>query len=171
MLVIASTAARPALISSRRTISALSPDWEAVITSVPARSSAPADAQTVDLEGGFLMPSFGDGHAHPLYGGLEAAGPAVRPCRSVDEILAADAWARIELSRQAEPTADTPAQRERARDRLAVAYRVLQEAAAGPAHDRLGAAKGEYTQALAALRQGRWAESIALSEQAIAAVR
>ena len=85
--------------------------------------------------------------------------------------LAADAWARIELSRQAEPTADTPAQRERARDRLAVAYRVLQEAAAGPAHDRLGAAKGEYTQALAALRQGRWAESIALSEQAIAAVR
>jgi predicted amidohydrolase YtcJ len=35
------------------------------------------------------MPSFGDGHAHPLYGGLEAAGPPVRPCRSVDEILAA----------------------------------------------------------------------------------
>ena len=54
-----------------------------------ARSSAPADAQTVDLEGGFLMPSFGAGHAHPLYGGLEAAGPIVRPCRSVDEILAA----------------------------------------------------------------------------------
>lgn len=54
-----------------------------------ARSSAPADADTVDLNGGFLMPSFGDGHAHPLYGGLEAAGPAVRPCRSVDEILAA----------------------------------------------------------------------------------
>ena len=54
-----------------------------------ARSSAPADATTVDLDGGFLMPSFGDGHAHPLYGGLEAAGPAIRPCRSVDEILAA----------------------------------------------------------------------------------
>ena len=43
----------------------------------------------VDLAGGFLMPSFGDGHAHPLYGGLEAAGPAVRPCGSVDEIVAA----------------------------------------------------------------------------------
>jgi predicted amidohydrolase YtcJ len=54
-----------------------------------ARDSAPTGAQTVDLGGGFLMPSFGDGHAHPLYGGLEAAGPAVRPCRSVDEILAA----------------------------------------------------------------------------------
>ncbi|HEY5148939.1 MAG TPA: amidohydrolase, partial [Mycobacterium sp.] len=47
------------------------------------------DCKTVDLDGGFLMPSFGDGHAHPLYGGLEAAGPAVRPCTSVEEILAA----------------------------------------------------------------------------------
>jgi hypothetical protein len=54
-----------------------------------ARRDAPADVDTVDLDGGFVMPSFGDGHAHPLYGGLEAAGPAVRPCRSVDEIVAA----------------------------------------------------------------------------------
>ena len=46
-------------------------------------------AQTIDLDGGFLMPSFGDGHAHPLYGGLEAAGPAVRACTSVDEIVTA----------------------------------------------------------------------------------
>jgi predicted amidohydrolase YtcJ len=43
----------------------------------------------VDLEGGFLMPSFGDGHAHPLLGGLEAVGPSVRPCTSVEEIVAA----------------------------------------------------------------------------------
>lgn len=43
----------------------------------------------VDLAGGFLMPSFGDGHAHPLYGGLEAVGPQVRPCTSVDEIVTA----------------------------------------------------------------------------------
>ena len=42
------------------------------------------DCKTVDLDGGFLMPSFGDGHAHPLYGGLEAAGPAVRPCTSIN---------------------------------------------------------------------------------------
>ena len=54
-----------------------------------ARELAPAGAEIVDLQGGFLMPSFGDGHAHPLYGGLEAAGPAVRPCRSIGEILAA----------------------------------------------------------------------------------
>lgn len=51
-----------------------------------ARAGA-GDAEVVDLAGGFLMPSFGDGHAHPLYGGLEAAGPLVRPCRSVDEIV------------------------------------------------------------------------------------
>ncbi|MEW5812460.1 MAG: amidohydrolase [Actinomycetota bacterium] len=48
-----------------------------------------AQAETIDLGGGFLMPSFGDGHAHPLYGGLEAVGPAVRPCTSVDEIVLA----------------------------------------------------------------------------------
>src|SRR6476620_9135131 len=34
------------------------------------------------------MPSFGDGHAHPLPGGLEAVGPQVRQCKSVDEIVA-----------------------------------------------------------------------------------
>ena len=45
-------------------------------------------ADEVDLDGGFLMPSFGDGHAHPLPGGLEAVGPQVRPCKSVDEIVA-----------------------------------------------------------------------------------
>jgi len=52
------------------------------------QASAPGVEQ-VDLDGGFLMPSFGDGHAHPLYGGLEAVGPPVRPCQSVDEIVAA----------------------------------------------------------------------------------
>lgn len=54
-----------------------------------ARHEAPAGAGVVDLGGGFLMPSFGDGHAHPLYGGLESAGPAIRACQSVEEILAA----------------------------------------------------------------------------------
>lgn len=47
------------------------------------------DCEHVDLDGGFLMPSFGDGHAHPLYGGLESVGPRVRGCGSVDEIVAA----------------------------------------------------------------------------------
>jgi predicted amidohydrolase YtcJ len=48
------------------------------------------DAATeIDLGGGFLMPSFGDGHAHPMLGGLEFVGPAVRPCKSVEEIVEA----------------------------------------------------------------------------------
>jgi len=42
----------------------------------------------VDLEGGFLMPSFGDGHAHPLFGGLEAEGPNVGAGTTIDEIVA-----------------------------------------------------------------------------------
>lgn len=54
-----------------------------------ARERSSAATNHIDLGGGFLMPSFGDGHAHPLYGGLEAVGPAVRPCRSVDEIVRA----------------------------------------------------------------------------------
>lgn len=50
-------------------------------------ASQTATVDHVDLDGGFLMPSFGDGHAHPLYGGLESVGPAVRGCASVDEIV------------------------------------------------------------------------------------
>nr|WP_179580564.1 amidohydrolase [Leifsonia psychrotolerans] len=47
-----------------------------------------APLEVVDLDGGFLMPSFGDGHAHPLLGGLEDCGPAVRGCSSIAEIVA-----------------------------------------------------------------------------------
>ena len=47
-----------------------------------------AGAERVDLGGAFLMPSFGDGHAHPMFGGLERQGPAVRACGSVEEIVA-----------------------------------------------------------------------------------
>ncbi|MCP2370160.1 hypothetical protein BJ978_000836 [Agromyces terreus] len=57
-----------------------------------AAASGTADAATsverIDLESGFLMPAFGDGHAHPLFGGLEAEGPDVRACATVEEIVA-----------------------------------------------------------------------------------
>lgn len=43
--------------------------------------------RVVDLRGGFLMPSFGEGHAHPIFGGLEDVGPAIRQCGSVAEIV------------------------------------------------------------------------------------
>lgn len=61
-------------------------DDEADAAADAALLNGPVEA--VDLDGGFLMPSFGDGHAHPLFGGLEAEGPAVRDCRTVDEIVA-----------------------------------------------------------------------------------
>ncbi|MBX7447128.1 amidohydrolase [Mycolicibacterium sp. 3033] len=59
------------------------------VVTATGRAAQRDDAHVVDLGGGFLMPSFGDGHAHPLYGGLEAVGPAVRACGSVDEIVTA----------------------------------------------------------------------------------
>ncbi|WP_273733753.1 amidohydrolase [Mycolicibacterium septicum] len=62
---------------------------DGVVQAVGDDALASAADRKVDLEGGFLMPSFGDGHAHPLFGGLESAGPAVRPCRSIDEIVSA----------------------------------------------------------------------------------
>jgi predicted amidohydrolase YtcJ len=50
--------------------------------------------EVTDLGGGALLPSFGDGHAHPLLGGLGLRGVPVRQARSVAEILAAvAAWA------------------------------------------------------------------------------
>ncbi|WP_241985481.1 amidohydrolase [Cryobacterium sp. TMT1-21] len=51
-------------------------------------SPTPATFEVVDLDGGFLMPSFGEGHAHPLFGGLEENGPSVRACTSIAEIVA-----------------------------------------------------------------------------------
>ena len=44
--------------------------------------------EVIDLAGGALLPSFGDGHAHPLLGGLGLRGVPVRQARSVAEILA-----------------------------------------------------------------------------------
>ena len=63
---------------------------DGVIAAVGAQARSRADGvDRVDLDGGFLMPSFGDGHAHPMLGGLEYVGPPVRPCNSVAEIVEA----------------------------------------------------------------------------------
>ncbi len=71
---------------------------DGIITAVGAEAVGPllehateqenASLETIDLEGGFLMPSFGDGHAHPIFGGMEAEGSLVRSCTSVEEIIA-----------------------------------------------------------------------------------
>ncbi|EHB55150.1 Amidohydrolase 3 [Mycolicibacterium rhodesiae JS60] len=70
-----------ALLVTDGTVQALGPQARELASSL--------DCDGVDLDGGFLMPSFGDGHAHPLYGGLEAVGPPVRGCSTVDEIVTA----------------------------------------------------------------------------------
>jgi predicted amidohydrolase YtcJ len=76
--------------TSGPTVGALLVDGDVIVAAgdaALAKAAAP-DVTEVDLEGGFLMPSFGDGHAHPMLGGLEFVGPAVRPCSSVEEIVA-----------------------------------------------------------------------------------
>ena len=42
--------------------------------------------EVIDLNGGFLMPGFIDGHAHPIFAGREARGPKVNNLQSVEEI-------------------------------------------------------------------------------------
>jgi len=45
--------------------------------------------EVVDLEGRFVMSAFADGHAHPLFGGREAQGPAVTNLESIEATLEA----------------------------------------------------------------------------------
>lgn len=42
--------------------------------------------EVVDLRSGLLLPAFGDGHCHPIFGGLEAQGPDVAHATSVSRI-------------------------------------------------------------------------------------
>ncbi len=43
--------------------------------------------QTINLDGKFIIPAFGDGHAHPIFAGREAAGPKVTGLKTLPEIL------------------------------------------------------------------------------------
>ena len=54
-----------------------------------ARRSTGPSTVVVDLDGGALLPAWGDGHAHPLLGGLGLAGVAVRECTTVGQIVEA----------------------------------------------------------------------------------
>ena len=50
--------------------------------------------ETVDCCDGFLMPAFADGHAHPVFGGLEQQFAPIRHSTSVDEVVTAvRSWA------------------------------------------------------------------------------
>ncbi len=62
------------------------------VAAVGAEAAALASrdgAEVVDLAGGTLVPGIGDGHAHPVLGGLEAAGPRVREASDLDGVIAA----------------------------------------------------------------------------------
>jgi predicted amidohydrolase YtcJ len=45
--------------------------------------------EVVELGAGALLPSFGDGHVHPLWGGIELGQAPIRDCTSVDEVVEA----------------------------------------------------------------------------------
>lgn len=54
-----------------------------------------AAEQVVDLAGGLLLPAFSDGHAHPVFGGLERQGPDISALGSAEAIVAEiGRWAR-----------------------------------------------------------------------------
>lgn len=66
------------------------------ITALGAQALAARGPRTtvVDLAGGALLPAFGDGHVHPVMGGLGLAGVPVRDGTSTDEIVeAVRGWA------------------------------------------------------------------------------
>jgi predicted amidohydrolase YtcJ len=56
---------------------------------VVALDSADSADLEIDLHGRFMMPAFADGHAHPLFGGREAQGPAVTGLPSIEATLEA----------------------------------------------------------------------------------
>ncbi|MFG2651923.1 amidohydrolase [Streptomyces sp. NPDC048436] len=53
-----------------------------------ARALAEVAYEIVELGAGLLLPAFGDGHAHPLFGGLESFGPQIKELTSVEAIVA-----------------------------------------------------------------------------------
>ncbi len=53
-----------------------------------ARAHAEGADEVVELGDGLLQPAFGDGHAHPLFGGLESFGPQIKDLTSVEAIVA-----------------------------------------------------------------------------------
>lgn len=64
-------------------------DGYVVAVDEDALGLVPIARATVDLEGGAVLPSFGDGHVHPLWGGVELDGPAVRDATTVQQVVEA----------------------------------------------------------------------------------
>lgn len=62
-------------------------DGKVVALGETAEQLAATAKEVVDLAGGTLAPAPGDGHAHPVLGALESAGPQVRAATDVQGIL------------------------------------------------------------------------------------
>ncbi|MEU5863248.1 amidohydrolase family protein [Nonomuraea sp. NPDC047529] len=59
-----------------------------------ALSARGPGTEVVDLAGGALLPAFGDGHVHPLAGGMSLRNVQVRDCTGVEEVCkAVRTWA------------------------------------------------------------------------------
>ncbi|MGH4035053.1 amidohydrolase [Actinomycetota bacterium Odt1-20B] len=60
-----------------------------------ARALSEEADHVVELGDGLLMAAFGDGHAHPLFGGLESFGPRIKEAASVEAVVSeVGRWAR-----------------------------------------------------------------------------
>ncbi|GAA3431226.1 amidohydrolase [Kutzneria kofuensis] len=82
-MILLRTATQSVAIADNRIV-ALGPEAEAL-----------GVAEVVDLGDGVLLPAFGDGHAHPVLGGLERQGPPITDKSTVDDIVAeVGRWAR-----------------------------------------------------------------------------
>ena len=63
-------------------------DYQSIAAIGESALESEAD-EIVDLQGRFVMSSFADGHAHPLFGGREAFGPQVTGLHTIDAVVAA----------------------------------------------------------------------------------
>jgi len=61
-------------------------DGETIIATGAAALNSQFD-KSIDLNGAYVIPAFIDAHAHPIFGGREAAGPKINGLETVDEIL------------------------------------------------------------------------------------
>ena len=59
-----------------------------IIIATGETALAASHDERIDLDGAFVIPAFLDGHAHPIFGGREAAGPKINGLTSLEEILA-----------------------------------------------------------------------------------
>lgn len=53
-----------------------------------AEALATDTTEVIDVGGGLLTAAFGDGHAHPLFGGLEEFGPQIKDLTTVEAVVA-----------------------------------------------------------------------------------